>query len=283
MSSSPLSSVEGARKSVSHRLRDLRKDAELTMQGLADLCGWNKSKVSRIESANQTPKDADIRIWCVACGAPGQTADLIAASRDAESMYVEWRRLQRTGLRHLQESGVPLYERTRRFRIYATRVMPGVLQTQHYARALMSTIATFRGIPDDSEDAARARVDRAQVVYQGGRSFAFVIEEDVLYKRHGSRDTMAAQLEHLLYVLPLPNVSLGVVPRAADRRTVWGQETFTMFDDTRVVVELLTAKVTVTQPSDIATYARAFAELSQQAVHGTRAAALIRAAVDSLG
>ncbi|MEH6373732.1 helix-turn-helix transcriptional regulator [Streptomyces sp. KLMMK] len=284
MQSSPLSSVESARKSVANRLRDLRLDAGLTMQGLADACRWsNKSKVSRIESVKQTPTDSDIRAWCAACEVPEQAPDLIAATRDAGTMYVEWRRLERTGLRRLQESGVPLYERTRRFRTYATRLIPGTLQTENYARALLSTIAAFRGIPDDSAEAARARVERAQVVYKAGRHFAFVIEEDVLYFRHGSRADMAAQLQALLDVMPRQNVSLGVIPRGAERADVWGQETFTMFDDDRVHVELLTAKVTVTQPSEINLYARAFERLSDMAAYGAEARAMINAAISSLG
>ncbi|GGK79898.1 hypothetical protein [Streptomyces flaveus] len=61
---------------------------------------------------------ADIRAWCEACGAPGQAPDLIAANRQSAEMYVKWRRLQRTGLRRLQESGATLYQRTRHFRVF---------------------------------------------------------------------------------------------------------------------------------------------------------------------
>ncbi|MEU5433789.1 helix-turn-helix transcriptional regulator [Streptomyces sp. NPDC020719] len=282
MSSSPLSSADAARKSIAKRLRELRLDAGLTTQGLADRCQWSKSKTSRIETIKTNPSDADIRSWCEACEAQDQAADLIAASRGAESMYVEWRRLQRTGLRRLQESTVPLYERTERFRVYCSRVVPGTLQTEGYAYALLSSIAAFRGIPDDAQEAARARVERSKVLHRRGHSFAFLIEEDVLYYRHGDARTMAAQLGHLATVTGLPNVSLGVIPRTAPR-AMWGQETFTMFDDSQVHVELLTARVTVSQPSEVLTYARAFAALSKMAVHGAEARSMISAAIDSLG
>ncbi|MEU1817918.1 helix-turn-helix transcriptional regulator [Streptomyces roseifaciens] len=281
MSSSPSSSAQAAREALAARLRELRLDAGLTGRDVAARCGWHPAKSSRLENAKTGPSDDDIRAWCRACGAEDQAADLIAASHTAESMYVQWRRLQRTGLRRLQESYVPLYERTRHFRVYSSRVIPGVLQTEEYARALLATIAGFRRLPDDSAEAASARVARSHVIREGGHSFALLMEEDVLYYRYGGVRAMSAQLGYLLSVMPLPSVSLGIIPRAAPRR-MWGQETFTMFDDQRVHVELLTAKVTVTQPSDVITYARAFAELSKMAVHGSEARALVTAAISVL-
>ncbi|MFF4737703.1 helix-turn-helix domain-containing protein [Streptomyces sp. NPDC001262] len=281
MPTSPSSSAQAAREALAGRLRELRLDAGLTGRDLAAECGWHPAKSSRIEHAKSTPSDDDIRAWARVCGADDQVADLIAANRSAESMYVQWRRLQRTGLRRLQESYVPLYERTRHFRVYATRVIPGVLQTEDYARALLSGIARFRRVPDDSAEAASARVARSHVIREGGHSFALLMEEDVLYYRYGDVEAMSAQLGYLLSVMPLPSVSLGVIPRTAPR-SMWGQETFTMFDDQRVHVELLTAKVTVTQPSEVATYARAFAELSKMAVYGSAARTLIAAAINAL-
>jgi len=72
-----------------------------------------------------------------------------AASRAADSMYVEWRRLNPVGLRRAQESRRPLYERTRLFKAYCSAVVPGFLQTPGYARALLSAIGAFRDTPDD--------------------------------------------------------------------------------------------------------------------------------------
>ncbi|MGW1225400.1 helix-turn-helix domain-containing protein [Streptomyces sp. NPDC001515] len=281
MSSSPSSSAQAARERVARRLADLRRDAGLTMQGLADLCHWNKAKTSRIEAVRTIPSDADIRAWCSACDAEDQAPDLIEASRSADSMYVEWRRLQRTGMRRLQEAGVPLYQRTALFRIYCTRVIPGMLQTEGYATALLSTIADFRGVPNDSAQAAAARVERAKVIRDGRHRVVFLIEEDALYQRYGDVDVMRGQLHYLLTAMSLPAVSLGIIPRTTPR-SLWGVETFTMFDDKRVHVELLAAKVAVTTPSEVEIYVRACARLSEMAVVGARARALIQEAIRSL-
>jgi transcriptional regulator with XRE-family HTH domain len=131
------------------RLREIRNDAELTARQVAQAAGWHESKCSRIEHARSTPSPADIRTWCAICGVPEQAADLTAALRSIESMYVEWRRMNRAGMRRLQEASLPLYERTRQFRIYEPGVIPGLFQTAEYARARMARIAEFNGLPDD--------------------------------------------------------------------------------------------------------------------------------------
>ena len=283
MAVSPSSSVQRARQELAERLRDLRLDAGLTARALSAAAGWHEAKTSRIESAKQAPSDADIQAWCRACGASSQAPDLIAASRAADSMYVEWRRLHRTGLRRAQQTRVPLYERTRVFKAYRSTVIPGFLQTPAYATALLSAITTFRGTPDDVEQAVAARMNRNRLLHAAGHRFTLIIEESVLRYRLGDSDTMAAQLGHLLGALALPSVSLGVIPFSARARPMWTLEAFTVFDDARVHVELLSAQVTVTAPSEITLYARAFDKLADLAVYGPQARSLITAAIDSLG
>lgn len=48
---------------------------------------------------------------------------------------------------------MPLYERTRLFRVYCSNVVPGLVQTPGYASALMSSITRFQGMPDDVPEA----------------------------------------------------------------------------------------------------------------------------------
>lgn len=282
MPASPSSSVEAARRAVADRLREIRKDAGLTGNALAERAGWYKSKVSRLENAVTPPSDDDIRQWCVACDAEGQAADLVAAARSADNKYVEWRRVQRTGLRRLQESYVPLYERTRVFRTYCCNVVPGVLQTHEYATALMRSISQFHETPDDVAEAAEARLARsASVVRKGDHRFALVLEESVLRHRVGDAETMAGQLGYLLSAMAFPSVSLGVIPSSVERR-MWMIETFTVYDDEQAEVELLTARVNVTAPTEVRQYLKAFGEFSRLAVYGADARALITSAVDAL-
>src|SRR5207244_3811116 len=106
------SSAQQARQLLADRLGELRRDAGLSGRDLARRCGWHASKSSRIENARTPPSADDIRAWCRACGVPDQVADLVATLRAVEGMFVEWRRMERAGLRQAQEARLPLYERT---------------------------------------------------------------------------------------------------------------------------------------------------------------------------
>jgi transcriptional regulator with XRE-family HTH domain len=282
MALSPSSSVQRAREQLAERLRDLRLDAGLDGRALSDAAGWHPAKTSRIESAKQAPSEADIVVWCRVCRAEREVPDLIAASRAADSMYIEWRRVNAGGMRRLQEARRPLFERTKLFKGYCSAVVPGFLQTPEYAAALLSSITEFRGTPDDVSDAVAARMSRNRILRSGNHRFALLIEETVLRYRIGGAQVMTAQLGYLLEAMQLPSVSLGVIPFAADR-PAWPLEAFTVFDDERVLVELLSAQVTVTAPSEITLYVRAFERLARLAVYGEAAQALIGDALAALG
>jgi hypothetical protein len=282
MAISPSSSVQRAREQLAERLRDIRLDAHLTARALSVEARWHEAKTSRIESAKQAPNEDDIRTWCRVCGAERAVPDLIAASRSADSMYIEWRHLQPAGMRRDQENRVPLWERTKTLKSYVGTVVPGFLQTLEYATALLSVISVFHGTPDDVADAVAVRMQRKRLVQSGSHRFVAVLEEAVLRQVVGDTQVMAGQLAYLLEATTFPTVSLGVIPFAAAGRPVWPLEAFSIFDDSRVNVELLSAQVTVTAPSEVVLYARAFEKLSGIAVYGDEARVLITGAIDVL-
>lgn len=277
------SSVQQAREALGKRLREIRKDSGLTARELASRVGWHESKCSRIENGRTTPSDDDLRAYTRHCEAADQAADLIATARNIEGAYVEWRRMERSGLRRAQESVIPLWERTRHFRAYAPWLVPGPLQTRAYIEALLASIRDRRALPDDLAEAVQVRVDKQRFLYEGPRRFAVVVEESTLRHRIGGAETMAGQLGHLLSLATLPNVSLGVIPLSADRTALWPVESFWIFDDAQVNVELVSAFLTITQPHEVGMYAQTFAALADLAVYGAPARALITAAIDALG
>lgn len=280
---SPSSSAQAARERIAAQLRDIRLDAAISGHELSLRCGWSDSKSSRLEHAKAIPSDADIRAWCTACGTPRRAADLIAANREAEQLYVEWRRKHRSGLRRTQEELLPLHERTRVQRVYCSKVIPGFFQTTAYATALLGAITRFQGTPDDVEAAVESRQKRGRALYEGDHRFVVLLEETVLRYRIGGRAVMAEQLVHLLEVLSLPSVALGVIPSSVDRLDMWPLEPFYVFDDQQVIVETLAAEIRITVPSEIQLYQRAFREMGRLAVYGPPAKALILTAVDALG
>ncbi|MEU0198434.1 MULTISPECIES: helix-turn-helix transcriptional regulator [unclassified Streptomyces] len=281
MATSPSSSAQEARERVARRLRDLRADAGLTGTELATRCGWTHPKTSRLENGRTPPTPDDIRRWCEACGFPEQAPDIIAQSRDAESAYMEWQRQVRAGLKRLQDSYLDLYRSTELFRVYSPTLVPGLLQTEGYARAVLSGVAELLAIPNDADRAAAARMERSKIVHEPGHRVVIVIEESVLYYQLGDADAMAAQLGYLLTAGALPSVSLGIIPKSV-RRTLWPQEVFHVYDDQLVSVELMSARVRVTQPSEVALYVRAFEQLRTMAVYGAEARALVLRAIEAL-
>ena len=94
---------------------------------------------------------------------------------------------------------------------------------------------------------------------------------------------MAGQLGHLITVASLPSVSVGIIPTGLGRDAAWPVEDFWIFDDRQVNVELVLGWLTLTQPREIAMYARTFSERSEIAARGTQARTLITAAIDALG
>ncbi|MCI3272640.1 helix-turn-helix transcriptional regulator [Streptomyces sp. 7R015] len=277
------SSVQQARQALGRRLREIRRDAGLTARELARRADWHESKCSRLENGRTLPSDSDIRTYTTLCAAQHQNADLIATARGIEGAYVQWRRMERAGLRRVQQSVAPLFERTRRFRVYQSWVIPGLLQSAAYTRAVLNTVAQLRDVPDGIDDAVAVRMDRQRILHSGNHRFAMLVEEWVLRTVIGDNETMAGALGHLISVASFPSVSLGVIPLGTPRGAGWPVESFTMYDDAQVNVELVSAHLTVTQPGEIAEYAKAFRELSAIAVYGTQARSLITAAIDTLG
>jgi len=273
--------VKQAREALGARLREIRTDANLTGRALAAVCEWHFTKISKLEHGTQPPSEQDIRVWCRGCDAEDEIPDLIATVRSIESMYVEWRRHMRAGLKHSQTSSVPLYERTKLFRGYENTVIPGLFHTAEYAAAIFRFWNEFLDIPNDVDEAVAARLERQRVLYTGARRFAFVLEEQTLRTRVGDADVMLGQLDRVLAVMSLPRVSLGIIPASGERHCL-AQGSFWIFDEERVKVEGVSAGLDITQPREIAVHVKAFALLHQSAVYGKAARELIQRALAEL-
>lgn len=261
------SNVYQAREALGARLRELRKDARLTGRDLAAAAHWHPAKVSKIEYGKQSPSENDVHIWCHLCSADDQVVDIIASLRNIETAYVEWKRNLRTGLRAKQRASFPLYEQSRIIRAYEPALIPGLLQTAAYASAIMDPYIRLLEIPDDRDTAVPARIERQQVLYAGGRRFMFLVEEAALKTLVGDANVMIEQLDRLLATMSLARISIGIIP-ALLARPIWPAEGFLIFDDATVQVETISAQLTITQPREIALYARTFELLQRSAVFG---------------
>ncbi|WP_084478024.1 helix-turn-helix domain-containing protein [Nocardia jejuensis] len=272
------SPVHQAREALGKRLREMRKDARLSGRQLAALAGWHESKVSKIETGDRSPTEADLSAYCLHTGNRDQCADLVATLRNVESAYLEWRRILNTGTRRRQQASVALAEQTKIMRIFEPVLIPGILQTAEYAEAVLRRATRFYRIPDDVDQAVSKRIERQQVLYRGHRRFHVLLAEQALRTTVGGDEVMIGQLDRLCAVIGLPRVLLGVIP--AEAQLPIQMTNFVMFDDRLVLVEAVTAELSITQPRELAMYGRLFAELAEASVTGAAARALVRKALE---
>ena len=195
------------------QLRQVREDAGLTGRAIADRTGWPHSKVSKLERGQQTPTVADVDAWVQATDAEPEDAErLRGALRLARHEYTEWRQRLSTGTRARQVQRREAESDATLIRAFEPGVLPGLLQTADYARAVFQGLVTTYDITDDVEEGVRARLSRQELLLQPGRNYHFVLAETALYCRIADSAVMRAQLERLLAVARIPNVDLAIVP-----------------------------------------------------------------------
>jgi hypothetical protein len=176
---------------------------------------------------------------------------------------------------------VALYEQTALFRIYEHNVIPGLFQTADYSAAMLSFWIGFLETPNDLDEAVATRMERQRVIYRRGKRFAVLLEEQALRTWFGDAETQAGQLDRLLSVMSLPNVSVGIVPLMTERAGV-PSTGFWIFDSLLVALETPTASIEVTRPHEIDLYTRMFEHLSAAAVYGKPARAIVTKVLDEL-
>ncbi|MCD0450580.1 helix-turn-helix transcriptional regulator [Actinocorallia sp. API 0066] len=269
-----------AKKDFGQRLRNLRIQAGLTGLELSGRTGLSNSKISRIESGTYGIRNSEIEAWCRACGAEDQIDDLKNARLEVERMWVEWREELRAGQRLLHQREDRLYDGTKLLAVYESKCVPGILQTHDYVYALFRTAEAMYGLPEsEARAAAEARLPKQRLVTSGSsrNTYHFVIESWVLDLTFGAPEVLAEQLTFLLGVTTLPNVALGVIP-AGPPRTVPPGEPFYLFDGLMVRSPMWSGGFRTSRPEELNTFKKAFTLLSDMAVYGDAARALIEAA-----
>ncbi len=276
-----MSTFQRAREALGTRLRELRRGAQFTGRQLAESQGWHPSKISKIEAGKQTPSQADLQAWSVACGRPDLAAELIASLESLEGQYVEFRRLFR-GRQHVAQEAIAEVEAAASATLnFESVLVPGLLQTPEYARAILSErLEDIAGV-DDVDDAVAVRMQRQQVLYRTGKRFHFVITEAVLRYRLSAPEVMAGQLDRLVALSTLTTIRFGVIPFHV-QLPVFPLHGFFVYDQQAVHVENFTAALKLTQPSEIAAYVQIFGQLAAVAAYGGDARALITRALTDL-
>ncbi|MEU9100533.1 helix-turn-helix transcriptional regulator [Streptomyces sp. NPDC048361] len=202
------------RRKLGEELRRLRDRVGLTSGEAAALVGWHQSKVSRIETGRSGVKPADVARLLDAYEVPDpQLRAMLGALADsAESGGVAWARAYSGLLPPQYRDFISLEAQARSARTLETSVVPGLLQTPAYARAM--TRAALAELPPAKVDSlVEVRIARQEVLRADPPLvLGAVIDEAVVRRRVGGRAAMREQLRHLLDVAALDHVRLQVIP-----------------------------------------------------------------------
>jgi len=258
--------VPTPREQLAASLRALRQRAGLTGEQLAGQTGLSQPKVSRIETGRSLPNLEELRVWATVTNASeDELAELAALVEQLATSATSWRILHRLGLAGKQQEIKELEQQAQHITTFQPVMVPGLLQVAEYARRVIEMAYQ----PGDVGRAVAARMERQAVLYDQSKQFDFIITEGALRWRPGPAELMQAQLDRLISVASLPNVTLSIVPLGeASIPFLHPFVTWHLEAETLVSVETYSAELWVTDVQDVARYKEVWDRLSEQTVEG---------------
>lgn len=206
------------RRSLAAELRRLRERAGLTGDEAARRLGWSASKLSRIELHRIGVKQADLRRLLDLYRVEETHRDALLAlseeSRARSLLQTVTARFPRhyAAYVHIESEAQSMWN-------WEPQVIPGLLQTPEYAKAVMEGYqAMFAISPGEVDRRVETRLLRQQNISRDPPlELRVVIDESVLRRRFGTRQVMREQLERLVEASDLPNVDVRILPLDCDR------------------------------------------------------------------
>lgn len=266
-----------ARETLGSRLRELRLSSpggRLTGPQLAQRLGWPHSKIYKLENGQQTATVDDLRAWSDGAGQPEVFDELDSRLKGFESHIRSWRRQLASGHRPVQDSWNLEVSRSTAIYAWEEAVIPGMLQTADYARAMFQRYASLYGTTRDTDEAVRARIRRQEWLHEGGRRFHALIWEPALHALICSPSVLMSQLDRLAGTIGVDTVQLGIIPLSASLK-VPAANGFWVLDERLVIAEDWHAELWLDDDDNVATYLRIWHTLSESAVYGADAQAAI--------
>jgi len=200
---------------VGAQLRRLRTEQGISREEAGEAIRASEWKIHRLENGQVSFKERDVvdLLGLYGVSDPGEVAAFVILAREAN--LPGWWHHYGDVLPQWFRAYVDLESTAALIRTYEAQLVPGLLQTQDYARALISG-----GLLDETHDEVEQRVAirmaRQKLLERpdGPRLWA-VVDEAALRRPVGDRQVMRAQLERLIEAAELPNVLLQVLPFTA--------------------------------------------------------------------
>ena len=264
-------------------LRTLRSSAGLTQDAVVERTGINVATLYRIEHARVRPQTRTLRTLLDLYGADEQQqADLVALLRDARQRG--WLHAYQSELPEQYTTYIGFEGEARSVWNYESLFVPGLLQTEDYARAVIRA-----GLPsasrDDIEPRVEVRMQRQDVLRNDNPLELWgIVDEAALRRQVGGRAIMHAQLSHLLEASELPNITLQVIPFSVGAHAgMPGSFVFMQFTEASIpdviYLDSMAGDLFLEAEADVRRYRLAFEHLRAVAVSPDASRALVTALV----
>ena len=274
------------RRQLGRYLRDLRNRSRLTVRAAAGRLEWSEAKIWRIETGQTSLRSLDVETMCRIYGAPDDlTEALMGLAKETKAR----------GWWHSYGDVIPegfdvymgLEEAAARFAWYESELVPGLLQTEDYARTLIQ--AGNPGVDEaEIERRVHVRIPRQALLTRvtDPPTLEVAINEAILRRPVGGERVITGQLRHLHEANELPNVSIRVMPFAAGLHHGIASGPFVMLTFPRngsgqeteppiVYVESLTGELYLDKPREIDRYAATFTNIWESSLDETASGQLI--------
>jgi hypothetical protein len=273
-----------ARRELGNELRRLR--GERRGAAVVELLGWSESKLSRIETARTGISESDLeRLLRLYACTHSERSRLRELARRGRARV--WWAPYRSSVAEPYDEYVAFEAEAVAMCEWEAQVVPGLLQTDEYARAVIATGVDVQD-PETMQRRIALRMARQSVLSRTPPPrLCVVLDEAVLHREVGGRDVLRRQLQRLLDASQRPGVDLLVLPFAAGSHAAL-TEAFVIFEfagEQRPAVvhsEDLIGGQLRTKPADVQVYRDAFTDLRSRTLDVAQTRALIARTGDGL-
>ena len=259
------------------QLRRLREARGISAQDAAREIRGSESKISRIELGRNAVREVDIADLLTLYGItdPAEREQLLSLASQANQPGW-WHRYQDV-LPSWFQAYIGLEESAESIRSYDMQFVPGLLQTEDYAAAV---IALGEFSIEETERLVFLRKERQRRFTSGGLRLTAIIDEVALRRPIGDAALMRTQLEYLLDICDRPAFTLQVTPQAAAAHVAPASFSILQFATTDlpdvVYVEHLTSALYLDKSSDVVRYKAAMDRLSANSASPNQSKEIIR-------
>ncbi|GAA3358393.1 helix-turn-helix transcriptional regulator [Saccharopolyspora gregorii] len=260
-------------------LRKAREGCRMSTRSVAERIGVSHTSIARTELGTRTPEPEEVIALCAVYGITGRRRDQLIEQVDGTDFSTAW---LATGPATAQQitSLVALETRASEITDVSLGLVPGLLQTPEYARAVIGT-------GNDAEWLLSTRLARqALLTRPDGPSVRFLVDEFALRRVIGGNTATRHQLEHLNRVQENPRVRIQVVPRDAGVHAgLDGAFVVLEFParEPHVYVEARRVGLFLTRPQDVEPFISGVEDIDSKALCEQSSAKLIRRICEELG